>query len=104
MGARLPASGGPDGAGKPTTERWSVFRFQGRKGAENPSNSDAIDPGQQPAELAADDGSIAEGADAGDVDVDRGPAVRTRLSGDRSRLSRGGASPSLGAPVFRPVP
>src|SRR5260370_1128315 len=47
---------------------------------------------------------IAEGADAGDVEVDRRTAVRTRLRGDRPRPAGLRSRRTLKDPVFCPVP
>src|SRR3979411_1114791 len=65
---------------------------------------DTIDARQQPTKLSADDRGIAEGTDAGDVDVDRRATVRTRLRGDRPRLTGRHRRRTLENPVFRPIP
>src|SRR3981081_2224572 len=65
---------------------------------------DTIDARQQPTELAADDRGIAEGTDAGDVDVDRRAAVRAGLRRDGARPGRLRSRRPLKDPVFCPVP
>src|SRR6266852_2367880 len=69
-----------------------------------PGRLNPIDPRQQPTKLAANHGGIAEGTDAGDVDVDRCATVRTGLRGDGPRLAGLRQRRALKNPIFRPVP
>src|SRR4029077_6747571 len=65
---------------------------------------DPIDPRQQPTELSGDNGRIAEGTDAGDIDVDRCAAIGAGLRGDRPRLTGRHRRRTLEDPVFGPIP
>src|ERR1700737_3818972 len=115
MGARLPAGTAQTGQeNRPLSDgRFSVFSREKRVKTSPPrrppqsvvyARLNPIDPRQQPTKLAADDGSIAEGTDAGDVDIDRCAAVRTRLRGDVPRPAGLPQRRALKNTTFRPVP
>src|SRR6202165_3322720 len=82
----------------------SVFGAERRKFVRQPGRLNPIDPRQQPTKLAANHGSIAEGTDAGDVDVNRRATVRTRLRGDVPRPAGLRERRALKKPIFGPVP
>src|SRR6267378_6282458 len=83
---------------------FSAPLFPRRPGERRVGTLHPIDPRQQPPELAADHRCIAEGTDAGDVDVDRCATVRAALRGDGPRLTGGHRRWTLKDPVFGPVP
>src|ERR1700730_3044134 len=115
MGARLPAGTAQTGQeNRPLSDgRFSVFSREKRlkpSSHRRPPQSvvyarlNPIDPRQQPTKLSADDRSIAEGTDAGDVDIDRRAAVRTRLRRDGPWLARLRQRRALKNPILCPVP